>query len=69
MMSANAGQDIMPSDVFTPYAGILAGLTLALALAAPLAAERGGAHTKSLRDLAAPVLTPGALVGPERRTD
>ncbi|KPQ10444.1 MAG: hypothetical protein HLUCCA09_00345 [Rhodobacteraceae bacterium HLUCCA09] len=57
----------MTTDARTPYARLLLGLTLALALAAPMAAGMEGVQTESLRALAERVLTPGALV--EGRAD
>ena len=59
----------MTNAAFSPYARTLTGLMMALALAAPLAAEVGGAKTDSLRDMAARVLTPGALVDPAKLVD
>ncbi|WP_158547471.1 hypothetical protein [Rhodovulum sp. 12E13] len=57
----------MPTDARTPYARLLLGLTLGLALAAPMAAGMEGVQTESLRALAERVFTPGALV--EDRAD
>ncbi|MEE4118644.1 MAG: hypothetical protein V2I65_06490 [Paracoccaceae bacterium] len=52
----------MLTDARTPYARLLLGLTLTLALAAQMAAGMEGMQTESLRALAERVLTPGALV-------
>lgn len=55
----------------TPYSRSLIGLTLALAVSAPLAADIGGAQSTSLRDMADRVLKPGALAAedPKRSAD
>jgi len=55
---------IMPLEARTPYARLLIALTLALALAAPLAAEIGGAQSESIVDLAERMARPGALLEP-----
>ena len=59
----------MPSDARTPYAQSLIGLTFLLALAAALAAERGGAHTDSVTEVAAQILRPEAAAVPSRPAD
>ncbi len=59
----------MPLEARTPYARLLVALTLALALAAPLAAEIGGAQSEPLMDLAQRMATPGALIESGRAAD